>query len=125
MPLLRGYSVTWRTRLTFLNLFDVILEAVEATTKLIILEIQLGPPYNVNLGDRLRRSRTMEKPVNTSFAKTDILNGASKSPRVTAFTAKRDCGSDSYTLQRSEVMGHAYQFIDNSYHTVKIIFWGQ
>jgi len=42
-------------RLTFFNLFDVILEAVEATTKLVILEIQLGPPYNVNLGDRLQQ----------------------------------------------------------------------
>ncbi len=42
--------------------------------------------------------------MNTSLAKTDILSGASKSPSVTAFTAKRDCPSDSDT-QRYKTNG--------------------
>lgn len=38
--------------LTLLNLLDIIFEAVKATTKYIIFEVQLGGPQSVNLRAR-------------------------------------------------------------------------
>jgi hypothetical protein len=92
------FGVTRRIHLTFLNLLDIVLEAVEATTEQIVFEVQLGWQSVLSSGLSQRSSRTMVKPVKTSLAKLDILRGASKSPRVTAFTTKRDCPSNSYTL---------------------------
>lgn len=36
--------------------------------------------------------RTIENPAKISLTKVEILIGCSKSPKVTAFTANRDCG---------------------------------
>jgi len=39
----------------------------------------------------LQDELTIESPANSAFTNIEILRGSSKSPNVTALTAKRDC----------------------------------
>lgn len=80
----------WQRRLTFFNLLNVVLESVKSTTKWIVFKIQLEVRMNEDTVVCKIALHTMENPVNTSLAKAEILSGASKSPSVTAFTARRD-----------------------------------
>lgn len=80
----------WQRCLTFFNLLNVVLESVKSATKWIIFKIQLEVHTNEGIVVCKKGLRTLENPVNTSLAKAEILSGTSKSPSVTAFTARRD-----------------------------------
>ena len=67
-------------RPTFLDLFEIILKAVETSPQSVVFQVKLGliPERRTsNLGKKASGNITIENPAKRSFTKTEIRSGAS------------------------------------------------